>query len=56
MSKFKLIVSMEYEAEVEIEAENEEDAMTEARDLIGDGKLYEEAELVDYSVENISPH
>lgn len=51
MEKFKMIVTMEYETEVEIEAETLEEAIQDAKDRAGDGILLRDAELTDLTVD-----
>lgn len=51
MAKHEITVRMEYQATIEIEAEDVEDAEKEALDMAGDGKLLRDAELVDAYIE-----
>jgi len=51
MKTFKLKAEMLYEAQVEIEAENYEDAKREARDMAGDGMLLREADIISVVIE-----
>ncbi len=53
MKIYKILATMEYEAELEIEAETYEEAKSTAQDMVGDGLALRNAELTDYSVEEL---
>ena len=48
---FKLHVTMQYETDVEIEAESLEQATQEAKDMAGDGVLLESSDITNVVIE-----
>lgn len=50
MENYKFKVSMEYQADIEVEADSKKEALQQVNDMVGDGIALRDADLVDFEV------